>query len=228
MSLMQVELEDKYRLDAGRIYLSGIQALVRLPHDAAPARPRGRISTPQASSPAIAARRSAMYDHALWRREVAPASATTSPSSPASMRILPRPPSGAASRSACFPAPKSMACSASGTARGPGVDRSIDALKHANSAGTSRHGGVLALAGDDHGCQSSTLAHQSEQVFAAAMMPVLNPATLQDYLDLGLLRLCAVALLPAAGSASRRSPKRSRARPRSTAIPPASQIVSAG
>ena len=70
--------------------------------------------------------------------------------------------------------------------KGPGVDRSVDALKHANSAGTARHGGVLALAGDDHGCQSSTLAHQSEQVFAAALMPILNPATLQDYLDLGL------------------------------------------
>ena len=71
--------------------------------------------------------------------------------------------------------------------KGPGVDRSADALKHANSAGTSPNGGVIALAGDDHGCQSSTLAHQSEQVFAAALMPVVNPATLQDYLDLGIL-----------------------------------------
>jgi len=71
--------------------------------------------------------------------------------------------------------------------KGPGVDRSMDALKHANSAGTSPNGGVIALAGDDHGCQSSTLAHQSEQVFAAALMPVVNPATLQDYLDLGIL-----------------------------------------
>ena len=70
--------------------------------------------------------------------------------------------------------------------KGPGVDRSVDVLKHANSAGSSRHGGVLALAGDDHGCQSSTLAHQSEQVFSAALMPIINPATLQDYLDLGL------------------------------------------
>ncbi len=70
--------------------------------------------------------------------------------------------------------------------KGPGVDRSTDALKHANSAGSSRNGGVLALAGDDHGCQSSTLAHQSEQVFAAALMPVINPSTLQEYLDLGL------------------------------------------
>ena len=71
--------------------------------------------------------------------------------------------------------------------KGPGVDRSLDALKHANSAGSSKNGGVIALAGDDHGCQSSTLAHQSEQVFAAALMPVVNPATLQDYLDLGIL-----------------------------------------
>jgi indolepyruvate ferredoxin oxidoreductase len=70
--------------------------------------------------------------------------------------------------------------------KGPGVDRSVDGLKHANAAGTSRFGGVLAIAGDDHGCQSSTLAHQSEQVFEAAMMPILNPSTVQEYLDFGL------------------------------------------
>jgi indolepyruvate ferredoxin oxidoreductase len=62
----------------------------------------------------------------------------------------------------------------------------MDVLKHANSAGSAQHGGVLALAGDDHGCQSSTLAHQSEQVFAAALMPIINPSTLQEYIDLGL------------------------------------------
>ncbi len=71
--------------------------------------------------------------------------------------------------------------------KGPGVDRSIDALKHANAAGTSRARRRAALAGDDHGCQSSTSAHQSEQVLIAAMIPVLNPATVQDYLDFGLL-----------------------------------------
>ncbi|HLJ63420.1 MAG TPA: indolepyruvate ferredoxin oxidoreductase family protein, partial [Stellaceae bacterium] len=70
--------------------------------------------------------------------------------------------------------------------KGPGVDRSTDALKHANAAGTARHGGVLAIAGDDHGCQSSTLPHQSEQVLQAAMIPILNPATVQEYLDFGL------------------------------------------
>ena len=71
--------------------------------------------------------------------------------------------------------------------KGPGVDRSMDVLKHGNAAGSSPHGGVIVLAGDDHGCQSSTLPHQSEQVFAAAMIPVVNPATVQEYLDYGML-----------------------------------------
>src|SRR3954467_13888691 len=70
--------------------------------------------------------------------------------------------------------------------KGPGVDRTMDVFKHANAAGTSPHGGVLAIAGDDHGSKSSTLPHQSEQMFAAAMMPVLNPSGVRDYLDLGI------------------------------------------
>jgi indolepyruvate ferredoxin oxidoreductase len=70
--------------------------------------------------------------------------------------------------------------------KGPGVDRSIDVLKHANAAGSSKHGGVLAFAGDDHACKSSTFPHQSEHAFIHAMIPVLNPAGIQDALDLGL------------------------------------------
>jgi len=70
--------------------------------------------------------------------------------------------------------------------KGPGVDRSTDALKHGNFAGSSAQGGVLLIAGDDHGCQSSTLPHQSEQVFAAAMIPVLSPSSVQELLDFGL------------------------------------------
>jgi indolepyruvate ferredoxin oxidoreductase len=70
--------------------------------------------------------------------------------------------------------------------KGPGVDRCGDVFKHANAAGTSPHGGVLALAGDDHGAKSSTLPHQSDHIFKACMMPVLYPATVQEYLDLGL------------------------------------------
>ena len=60
--------------------------------------------------------------------------------------------------------------------KGPGVDRSGDAFKHANSAGTARYGGVLVAAGDDHACKSSTLAQQSEYSFIDAMLPVLHPA----------------------------------------------------
>jgi indolepyruvate ferredoxin oxidoreductase len=71
--------------------------------------------------------------------------------------------------------------------KGPGLDRSLDVLRHANWAGTSPRGGVLAIVGDDHGAQSTTTAYQCEQVFEAAMMPILNPATIQDYLDFGLL-----------------------------------------
>ena len=70
--------------------------------------------------------------------------------------------------------------------KGPGVDRSMDVLKHANAAGTSPWGGVLAIAGDDHAARSSTLPHQSEHMFAAAMIPVLNPSSVQEYLDFGL------------------------------------------
>ena len=71
--------------------------------------------------------------------------------------------------------------------KGPGVDRSGDALKHANNAGTSPNGGVLAVFGDDHPGKSSTIAHQSEQAMAAFSIPVLYPATLQEYLDYALL-----------------------------------------
>ncbi len=66
------------------------------------------------------------------------------------------------------------------------IDRSGDALRHANLAGTSKYGGVLAAMGDDHACESSTTAHQSEYAFVDAMMPVLNPAGVQDMLDFGL------------------------------------------
>lgn len=71
--------------------------------------------------------------------------------------------------------------------KGPGVDRSGDALKHGNLAGTSPHGGVLVLAGDDQGAKSSTTAHQSEQALVAAMIPILYPASVQEYIDYGLM-----------------------------------------
>ncbi|PSC07128.1 indolepyruvate ferredoxin oxidoreductase family protein [Alsobacter soli] len=70
--------------------------------------------------------------------------------------------------------------------KGPGVDRSGDVFRHANMAGSSRHGGVLALMGDDHTAESSTTAHQSEFHFVDVMIPILNPAGVQEILDYGL------------------------------------------
>ena len=71
--------------------------------------------------------------------------------------------------------------------KGPGVDRSGDVLRHANLAGTSRFGGVLALMGDDHTAESSTTAHQSEFTLVDVMMPILSPAGVQELIDYGLL-----------------------------------------
>jgi len=70
--------------------------------------------------------------------------------------------------------------------KGPGVDRSGDVLRHSNLAGTSPNGGVLALMGDDHTCESSTTAHQSELALVDAMIPIFNPAGVQEILDYGI------------------------------------------
>jgi len=70
--------------------------------------------------------------------------------------------------------------------KGPGVDRSGDALKHGNAYGSSPHGGVLVVAGDDHGCVSSSMSHQSDPAMIAWGMPVVHPATVADYVPFGL------------------------------------------
>ena len=185
MALVEVGLDDKYRLDAKRIFLSGTQALVRLPmlqreRDRAQGLKTAGFISGYRGSPL------GMYDHALWRaksflkeHDIAFV--------PGLNEDLAATAVWGSQQVGMFPGALVDGVFGIWYGKGPGVDRSLDALKHANSAGTSPNGGVIALAGDDHGCQSSTLAHQSEQVFAAALMPVVNPATLQDYLDLGIL-----------------------------------------
>ena len=69
----------------------------------------------------------------------------------------------------------------------PGVDRTGDVFRHANLAGTSKHGGVIACVGDDHTCESSTTLHHSEYALMDAMMPVLSPAGLQEVIDYALI-----------------------------------------
>jgi indolepyruvate ferredoxin oxidoreductase len=184
MTLLQVELEDKYRIESKRIYLSGTQALVRLPmlqreRDRLQGLTTGGFISGYRGSPL------GMYDHALWRAK-SHLQQHDIAFVPGLNEDLAATAVWGSQQVGLFPGAKVDGVFGIWYGKGPGVDRSVDALKHANSAGSSRHGGVLALAGDDHGCQSSTLAHQSEQVFAAALMPIINPSTLQEYLDLGL------------------------------------------
>ena len=180
--LAAVTLDDKYMLDKGRIYLTGTQALMRLPllqrqRDVA-ASQYGllyfRLSR-------FAARR---FDQALWsaRRFV---ERNHLKFQPAINEELAATAVWGSQQIGLFPGARYDGVFAVWYGKGPGVDRSGDALKHGNSAGTAPYGGVLALAGDDHTCKSSTLAHQSEFAFIDALIPVLNPAGVEDILDLG-------------------------------------------
>jgi indolepyruvate ferredoxin oxidoreductase len=184
IALRQTSLEDKYALETGRVYISGIQALVRLPmiqhrRDlAAGLNTAGFISGYRGSPLGV-------YDNALWQAKKFLASDQVH-FQPGINEDLAATAVWGSQQVNLFPGAKVDGVFGIWYGKGPGVDRSVDALKHANSAGTSPYGGVLALAGDDHGCQSSTLAHQSEQIYAAAMMPILNPATVQEYLDFGI------------------------------------------
>ncbi len=184
-ALADVSIDDKYTLPSGRIYLSGIQALVRLPilqyeRDRAAGLKTGGFISGYRGSPL------GMYDHALWRAK-SHLRAHNIHFQPGLNEDLAATSVWGSQQVGMFPGAKVDGAFGIWYGKGPGVDRSVDALKHANSAGTSKYGGVLAFAGDDHGCQSSTLAHQSEQIYAAAMMPIINPANVQDYLDLGLI-----------------------------------------
>ena len=185
MTLAAVTLDDKYVQEQGRIYLSGIQALVRLPllqqqRDKAAGLTTGGFISGYRGSPL------GVYDNALWqaRRFLERANIHFQPGLNEDLAATSV---WGSQQNTLFPGATVDGVFGIWYGKGPGVDRSTDALKHANAAGTAPHGGVLAIAGDDHGCQSSTLAHQSEQIFIAAMMPILNPATVQEYLDFGLL-----------------------------------------
>ncbi|HEV8680439.1 MAG TPA: indolepyruvate ferredoxin oxidoreductase family protein, partial [Stellaceae bacterium] len=182
--LAAVTLDDKYVLDRGRVYLTGTQALVRLPmvqrqRDVAAGRNTGCFITGYRGSPLggldqglWSARRFIEKNHIRFQPAINEEMAATAVWGSQQLGL--------------FPGAKYDGVFAMWYGKGPGVDRSGDALKHGNSAGSAPHGGVLCLAGDDHTCKSSTLAHQSEFAFIDASIPVLNPAGVEEILDLGL------------------------------------------
>ena len=184
MQLATVSLDDKYELSSGRAFLSGTQTLVRLPlvqrrlDQQAGLDTRGYISGYRGSPLGV-------YDKALWNARkflerggihfnagLNEDLAATAIWGTQQIGLVTK--------------PKHDGVFGTWYGKGPGVDRTGDAFRHANSAGTSRHGGVLALLGDDHVASSSTIAHHSELAMVHAQIPILNPANVQDLLDFGL------------------------------------------
>ncbi|MDR2240934.1 MAG: indolepyruvate ferredoxin oxidoreductase family protein [Zoogloeaceae bacterium] len=182
--LANVSLEDKYKLEHGRVFLTGVQALARLPmlqhaRDlAAGLNTAGYVSGYRGSP--LGGVDTALHDAARFL------AAHNIKFQPGVNEDLAATAIWGTQQLHLFPQPKVDGIFSMWYGKGPGVDRCGDVFKHANYAGTSKHGGVLLIAGDDHSARSSAVAHQSEHMFSACGMPVLAPAGLQEYLDLGL------------------------------------------
>ncbi|WP_017772042.1 indolepyruvate ferredoxin oxidoreductase family protein [Paraburkholderia kururiensis] len=183
-ALTSVTLDDKYTLERGRAYMSGIQALVRLPmlqqerDKTAGLNTAGFISGYRGSP-------LGGLDQSLWKAKQHLA-AHQIVFQPGVNEDLAATAVWGSQQVNLYPSAKYDGVFSMWYGKGPGVDRCGDVFKHGNSAGSSRHGGVLVLAGDDHAAKSSTLAHQSEHIFKACGLPVLFPSNVQEYLDFGL------------------------------------------
>jgi TPP-dependent indolepyruvate ferredoxin oxidoreductase alpha subunit len=173
-----VSLDDKYSLESGRIFLTGTQALVRLPmmqrqRDAAAGLNTAAYITGYRGSPLGGvdqqmwqAKRFLEKNHIHFQPGINEDLAATAV--------------WGSQQNTVFNDCRYDGVFAMWYAKGPGVDRSGDVLRHGNLAGTSPHGGVLLLAGDDHTAKSSTAAHQTEYAFMDAMIPTLSPAGIQE------------------------------------------------
>jgi indolepyruvate ferredoxin oxidoreductase len=177
-------LEDRYRTESGRVFLTGNQALVRLPlmqrqRDLALGLNTAGFISGYRGSPL------GIFDMNLWqaKKELDENNIYFEPGlneDLAATAVF------GSQQATLMDGPKVDGVFGMWYGKGPGVDRSCDALKHANYAGTSPHGGVLALMGDDPGAKSSSIAHQSEPAMIHCGIPVLNPSSVQDYVDFGL------------------------------------------
>jgi indolepyruvate ferredoxin oxidoreductase len=179
-----VSLDDKYARDHGRVFISGTQALVRLPlmqleRDRAAGRDTACYITGYRGSPLAGLDRQLAAAKPFFDGKpiVFQPGLNEDLAATAVWGTQQAGLNGPAKHAGVF---------AMWYAKGPGVDRSGDALRHGNLAGSAPLGGVLLLAGDDHTCESSTTCHQSEFAFADAMIPVLNPADVQEIIDFGL------------------------------------------
>ncbi|RUV04575.1 indolepyruvate ferredoxin oxidoreductase family protein [Mesorhizobium sp. M6A.T.Cr.TU.017.01.1.1] len=180
-----VSLDDRYALERGRILVSGTQALVRLPlvqrqRDlAAGLNTAGYVSGYRGSPLAGFDRemqRAGKYlraNHVVFHPGLNEDMAATAV--------------WGTQQTGMFAGSRYDGVFSMWYGKGPGVDRTMDVIRHANAVGTNRHGGVLLLVGDDHGAVSSTLPHQSEHNLISAMVPLLSPGGVGEYIDYGLL-----------------------------------------
>jgi indolepyruvate ferredoxin oxidoreductase len=181
------ELLDRYRRESGRVFLTGTQALVRIPlmqralDRAAGLNTAGFISGYRGSPLAA-------YDTELWRAGEL-LTANNIDFLPAVNEDLAATAVLGSQQVETDPDKTVDAVFGIWYGKGPGVDRAGDALKHGNAYGSSPRGGVLVIAGDDHGCVSSSMPHQSDVAFMTWFMPVLNPASVAEYLEYGLYGL---------------------------------------
>lgn len=182
--LADVQLDDKYTLEQGRVFLTGTQALVRLPlmqrlRDQAAGLNTGCFISGYRGSPLGG------FDQQLWRARKFLEKSNIHFKAGVNEDLAATAVWGT-QQVGLYPGAEVDGVFSIWYGKGPGVDRSGDVFRHANLAGTAAHGGVLALAGDDHTCKSSTTAHQTEYAFMDAMIPVLHPANVQEFLDMGL------------------------------------------
>ncbi len=184
-ALERVTLDDKYTLPEGRAFMSGIQALVRLPmlqrqRDAAAGLNTAGFISGYRGSPLGG------YDQSLWaaKKHLAAQNIVFQPGVNEELAAT----AVWGTQQLEFDPSNKKFDGVFGIwyGKGPGVDRCSDVFKHANMAGTAPHGGVIALAGDDHVAKSSTAAHQSDHIFKACGLPVFFPSSAQEILDLGL------------------------------------------
>ncbi|HEU4441697.1 MAG TPA: indolepyruvate ferredoxin oxidoreductase family protein [Burkholderiales bacterium] len=184
MEIAKASLEDKYTVESGRVFLTGTQALIRLMM-------LQRLRDQQAglnTAGFVSGYRGSPLgglDQSLWRAQKH-LERHHIKFQPGVNEDLAATAIWGTQQVNLFAGAKYDGVFSMWYGKGPGVDRCGDVFKHANAAGTSQHGGVLVLAGDDHAAKSSTLPHQSEHIFKACLIPVLNPSSVQDYLDLGL------------------------------------------
>jgi len=180
----KISLDDKFRLQRGRVFLSGIQALVRLPlmqsarDEAAGRRTAGFVSGYRGSPLAGLDRQLWMARDHLAQRRVH--------FQPGLNEELAATAVWGSQQVGLHPGARVEGVFGMWYGKAPGVDRACDALRHANAAGTSPRGGVLLVAGDDHACKSSSYPTQSEYAMMHLEIPVLAPASVQELLDFGL------------------------------------------